>query len=119
MTMDGLIQNQISAERQEDIDRTGLGPFTHPTLPPADFATPLTRWANTGFQSPFTIFSVQFTVPPVCSDGKTRTPYEYICFLLGQSVDDQLQLFKSNFQGIKISWLVTDTTLSIQVSNEL
>ena len=117
-TMDDLLQNQLDAHHQEDIDREGLRPFVDPTSPPADFKTPLARWANSGFQSPFTIFSVQFKSPAVCSDGVSRTPYEYICFLLGQNVISQLEAFQSNFQGMKISCLVSDTTLSIQVSKE-
>lgn len=116
--MDDLLQNQLDAHHQEDIDREGLRPFVDPTLPPADFKTPLARWANSGFQSTFTIFSVQFKPPEVCSDGVSRTPYEYICFLLGQNVVSQLEAFQSNFQGMKISCLVSDTTFSLQVSKE-
>ena len=117
-TMDDLLQNQIAAHHQEDIDRDGLRPFVDPLSPLADFKGPLSRWANSGFQSPFTIFSVQLNPPAVCSDGITRTPYEYVCFLLGNSVDNQVQTFQSNFQGMKISYLVSDTTLSLQVSKE-
>ena len=115
-TMDDLLQNQLDAHHQEDIDREGLRPFVDPTSPPADFKTPLGRWANSGFQSPFTIFSVQFKTPEVCSDGVSRSPYDYICFLLGQNVISQVESFQSNFQGIKVSCLVSDTTLSIRVS---
>jgi len=115
-TMDDLLDNQLAAHHQEDIDREGLQPFVDPTSPPADFKTPLARWANSGFQSPFTIFSVQFNPPAVCSDGVSRTPYDYICFLLGQNVTTQLETFQTNFQGIKMSCLVSETTLSIQVS---
>jgi hypothetical protein len=117
-TMDNLLLNQLAAHHQEDIDREGLKPFIDPTSPSADFKAPLARWANSGFQSPFTIFSVQFTVPPVCSDGVSRSPYDYICFLLGQNVISQLESFQSNFQGMKISCLVSETTLSIQVSKD-
>jgi len=111
-TMDDLLQNQTTAHQQEDTDRAGLQPFITPT----DFSAPLSRWASSGFQSPFTIFAVQFTVPAVCSDGVKRTPYDYICFLLGQSLDAQLELFQAKFQGMKISCLVSDTTLSVRVS---
>lgn len=117
--MDDLVQNQLAARHQEDIDRDGLQPFVNPTQPPADFAAPLSRWANSGFQSPFTIFSVQFTLPAVCSDGVSREPYEYICFLLGQSIDTQLELFRANFQGFRVTCMVSGTTLSIQVSNDI
>jgi hypothetical protein len=116
VTMDDLLANQLAAHHQEEIDREGLLPFIDPTSPSADFKTPLARWANSGFQSPFTIFSVQFNPPAACSDGVSRTPYEYICFLLGQNVLTQLEAFQSNFQGIKISCLVSDTTLSLQAS---
>ena len=111
-TMDDLLQNQTTAHQQEDTDRAGLQPFVTPT----DFSAPLSRWASSGFQSPFTIFSVQFTVPALCSDGIKRNPYDYICFLLGQSVDAQVESFQEKFQGIKISCLVSDTTLSVRVS---
>ena len=110
--MDDLLQNQMTALQQENIDREGLQPFVTPT----DFSAPLSRWASSGFQIPFTIFSVQFTVPTVCSDGVSRSPYDYICFLLGQNVISQVESFQSNFQGMKISCLVSDTTLSIRVS---
>jgi hypothetical protein len=118
VTMDDLLTNQLAAHHQEEIDREGLLPFIDPTSPSADFKTPLARWANSGFQNPFTIFSVQFNPPAVCSDGVSRTPYEYICFLLGQNVISQLEAFQSNFQGMKMSCLVSDTTLSIQVSKD-
>ena len=116
ITMDDLLENQRTARHQEDIDRNGLQPFVNPTVPPADFAAPLSRWADSGFQSPFTIFAVQFTVPSVCSDGVSRSPYDYICFLLGQNVISQVESFQSSFQGIKVSCLISDTTLSIRVS---
>jgi hypothetical protein len=118
VTMDDLLKNQITAHQQEETDRAGLQPFIDPTSRPDEFKAPLARWANSGFQSPFTIFSVQFTVPAVCSDGVSRSPYEYVCFLLGQNVISQVEAFRSNFQGIKISCLVSETTLSIQVSKE-
>ena len=114
VTMDDLLQNQTTALQQEDTDRAGLQPFVTPT----DFSAPLSRWVSSGFQSPFTIFAVQFTVPSVCSDGVKRTPHEYICFLLGKTVNEQVESFQTSFQGIKVSYLVTDTTLSIQVSKE-
>ena len=112
VTMDELLQNQTTARQQEDTDRAGLQPFVTPT----DFSAPLSRWASSGFQSPFTIFAVQFTVPAVCSDGVKRTPHEYICFLLGKTVNEQVELFQASFQGIKVSCLISDTTLSIRVS---
>ena len=112
VTMDDLLENQMTALHQEHMDREGLRPFMTPT----DFKDPLARWANSGFESPFTIFSVQFKVPLVCSDGVRRTPYEYICFLLGQHVNSQLESFQTSFQGIKVSCLVADTTLSLRVS---
>jgi len=112
VTMDDLLQNQTTARQQEETDRAGLQPFVTPT----DFSAPLSRWASSGFQSPFTIFAVQFTVPAVCSDGVKRTPYDYICFLLGKTVNEQVELFQTSFQGIKVSCLVSDTTLSIRVS---
>jgi hypothetical protein len=112
VTMNDLLQNQVTALHQEHMDREGLRPFMTPT----DFSGPLSRWANSGFQSPFTIFAVQFTVPPVCSDGVKRTPYEYICFLLGKTVNEQVELLQTSFQGIKVSCLISDTTLSIRVS---
>ena len=118
ITMDDLLENQRTARHQEDIDRNGLQPFVNPTVPPADFAAPLSRWADSGFQSPFTIFSVQFTVPPVCSDGVSRSPYDYICFLLGQSVEAQLEMFRTNFRGFLVTCMISGTTLSIQVSAE-
>jgi hypothetical protein len=111
-TMDDLLQNRTTAQQQEETDRAGLQPFITPT----DFSAPLSRWAASGFQSPFTIFSFQFTVPPVCSDGIKRNPYEYICFLLGQSVGAQVESFQAKIQGMKISCLLSDTTLSIRVS---
>jgi len=109
-----LLKNQATARHQEDIDRAGLQPF----ITPPDFSGPLSRWANSGFQSPFTIFSVQFTVPPVCSDGIKRTPYEYISFLLGKSVNSQVQSFQTKFQGIKVFCLISNRTLSIRVSKQ-
>lgn len=112
VTMDELLQNQTTARQQEDIDRAGLQPFVTPT----DFSAPLSRWASSGFQSPFTIFAVQFTVPAICSDGVKRTPHEYICFLLGKTVNEQVESFQTSFQGIKVSCLISDTTLSIRVS---
>jgi hypothetical protein len=112
VTMDDLLQNQVTALQQESIDREGLRPFMTPT----DFSGPLSRWANSGFQSPFTIFSVQFKAPSVCSDGVRRTPYEYISFLLGKSVNSQVAVLQKQFQGIKVTCLVADTVLSIRVS---
>jgi hypothetical protein len=114
--MDDLIANQILAHQREEIDLNGLKPFLQPDMPPADFATPLARWANSGFQSPFTIFSYQFVPPAVCSDGVARTGYDYVCFLIGKSVESQMELFRTYFKDIKILCMVSETTLSIQAS---
>ena len=98
----------------ENADRLKLREIASPNR--SSVQTKLNTWATRGFPANFVIFSVSVAPPALCSDGVKRALGQYIPYLLGTSIADQLVLLQPLLVGIALSYSISGNTISIQVT---
>jgi len=84
--------------------------------------TNLQKWAASGFQESYTVY--EFTIVPSqkegntykCSDGVSRTIWDYIPFFLGYSIQELVANLQAQIEDIKLSFSVQeDPTMLIRI----
>ena len=115
-TIDELITQQSTALVQESADRTSLLPLSNPGS--FAFIQPLRQWAAAGFPALTSLISITLNPPSPCSDGMTRTVYEYVSYLLGKDVATATVELDSKFLGITISYVLSGNTLQLCATRE-
>jgi hypothetical protein len=111
-TIDQLVTQHNTALSQESADRTSLLPLSNPGS--FGFTQPLQQWAAEGFPSLTPIATITLSPPSPCSDGTTRTVYEYVSYLLdGKDVAAATVELDSKFLGITISYVLSGNTLQL------
>lgn len=110
-TIDQLVTQQFLATEQETKDRQALLPLTSPAS--YGFTQPLRVWANAGFPVNFPIVTITVNQPSPCSDGRTRSVYEYINYLLGVELGWATVALDEQFLGITISYILTGNVLQL------
>jgi len=116
-TIDQLVTHQSLALQQEATDRQALLPLTSPTS--YGFTQPLQTWAAAGFPALGALTTITLNPPSPCSDGTTRTAYEYVSYLLGgKDLGEATVELDSKFLGITISYVLQSNTLRICASRE-
>lgn len=104
----GAVQTQEAADRQT---LSVLLNESRDTLRPQMFA-----WAATGFPPVYIVQQFTVTPPMVCSDGVTRTIYDYVVYLLGQDMGVTIAAIQALCNGVEISYSFAGNTLRIHVS---
>jgi hypothetical protein len=116
-TIDELVTQQSTALAQESADRTSLLPLSNPGS--FGFIQPLRQWAAAGFPALTSLISITLNPPSPCSDGTTRTVYEYVAYLLGgKDVAAATVELDSKFLGITISYVLSGNTLQLCATRE-
>jgi hypothetical protein len=114
MTMSQLVTTNAGIIQQENADKALL---TKLTAPNSSSLTPsFINWTSQGFPNIYILFSMTLNPPTVCSDGKRRTMYEYVSYLISKDLSTQIQTFQSNFLGMQMSYTITGTTVNIHVT---
>ena len=109
-----LLASRGAALSQEATDRTSLVPLLNETrelLRPQMFA-----WAAAGFPAGYIVQEFTVSPPSVCSDGVSRTTYDYVVYLLGQPMSVTIAGIQSLCVGVLISYSFQVNTLRIHVS---
>jgi hypothetical protein len=116
-TIDELVTQQSTALAQESADRTSLLPLSNPGS--FGFIQPLRQWAAAGFPALTSLISITLNPPSPCSDGTTRTVYEYVSYLLdGKDLGVATVELDSKFLGITISYVLSGNTLQLCATRE-
>ena len=116
-TIDQLVTQQNTALAQESADCTSLLPLSNPGS--FGFTQPLQQWASAGFPALTPIATITLSPPSPCSDGTTRTAYEYVAYLLdGKDVAAATVELDSKFLGITISYVLSGNTLQLCATRE-
>jgi hypothetical protein len=116
-TIDQLVTQQSLALAQEAADRASLLPLTNPGS--YNFTPALQAWASDGFPALGTLVTVTLTPPSPCSDGTTRTVYEYVSYLLGgKDLGAATVALDVQFLGITIAYVLQANTLRICASRD-
>ena len=116
-TIDQLVTQQSLALAQETADRASLLPLTNPAS--YGFTPALQAWASSGFPPLGTLVSLSFNPPsPSCSDGTTRTMYDYVSYLLGKDLGAATVALDTQFLGITIAYVLQGNTLRLCASRD-
>jgi hypothetical protein len=113
-SLQDLLTSREATLVKENTDKGTLNVLLTPTS--ETFKLSLLQWASTGFQSGYTIFTLQLIAPKVCSDGKTRDIGGYILFLTNKSSEDITVALQSQMPGIKVFHSFLNSSIRIHVS---
>jgi hypothetical protein len=114
ITLNELVSSQEVLLKKEANDKIIADTIDNPNV--VELRAKLLQWATLGFPDAFAVFSVTVTPPPVCSDGVTRSLYDYIQFCSGVSIADKLTSLQSKLQGIQVLNSYSGNTITIHVS---
>ena len=114
MTMSQLVTTTAGIIQQENADKALLSKLTAPNS--TSLTPSFINWTSQGFPNIYILFSMTLNPPTVCSDGKRRTMYEYVSYLIAKDLSTQVQTFQSNFLGMQMSYTITGTTVNIHVT---
>jgi hypothetical protein len=109
-----LLASHAAIASQEAADRSTLSVLlneTRETLRPQMFT-----WAAAGFPAIYIVQQFTISPPEVCSDGVTRSVYDYVVYLLGQDMTTTIAGIQALCVGVQISYSFTENTLRIHVS---
>lgn len=109
-----LLASHGATQTQEAVDRSTLSVLlneTRDTLRPQMF-----EWAAAGFPAIYVVQQFTVSPPAVCSDGVTRSVYDYVVYLLGQEMGATIAAVQALCVGVQISYSFSGNTLRIHVS---
>jgi hypothetical protein len=115
-TIDQLVTQHSLALQQETTDRAALRPLTSPTS--YGYTSALQAWASDGFPALGTLVTITLNPPSPCSDGTTRTVYEYVSYLIGKDLGAATVSLDAQFLGITIAYVLQANTLRICASRD-
>ena len=115
-TIDQLVTQHSLALQQESADRAALGPLSSPGS--FGYTSALQAWASAGFPALGALTTITLNPPSPCSDGTTRTVYEYVSYLLGKDLAAATVDLDAQFLGITISYILQANTLRICATRE-
>ena len=115
-TIDQLVTQQSLALAQENADRASLLPLSSPSS--YVFTPALQAWASAGFPALGDLVTITLNPPSPCSDGTTRTVYEYVSYLLGKDLGPATVALDAQFLGITVGYILQGNTVRLCVSRE-
>ena len=75
----------------------------------------LYQWGRLGFPSIYPILNISIDVPSKCSDGQTRGFYDYMTYVLGHPIGDDMILLQAKLPGMKLSYSYDYTSITFYV----
>lgn len=113
ITLDDLISTINTISEKEAQDKQKLSILVNPDS--SMITNNLYQWAKLGFPAVYPILSISITVPPKCSDGLTRTFYDYMTYVLGHQIGDDMMLLQAKLPGMKLSYSLDYTSITFHV----
>jgi hypothetical protein len=95
-----LLTEQEVLLQKEDADRSLANSIASPNV--TELGTKLKEWARLGFPYLHTVLSFTFTLPYECSDGVKREIAEYIFFLTGKTLRENIDILQNKLEGIAV-----------------
>ncbi len=97
------ILSDVSTYRyRETLDRAKFLGLLNPNV--GDMKTKLAAWVAGGFRGSCDLFCIQITAPNVCSDGASRSLFEYIEFVSGKTYLDHVNKIQSILTGFEVGY---------------
>ena len=114
ISLETLMASQDAAVSKEQADKQMLAPIISTDV---TVHTPtLYQWARCGFPPIYPIVSVGVTPPSVCADGVSRPFFEYVEYLLGDTVASKMAALQTKLQGIQVSYSLESSAVTYHVS---
>ncbi len=114
VTLEELVGSTEAVQKKESDDRTLTQQISSPNS--ASLRAKLLEWASLGFPAAYEIISITITPPQVCSDGQQRNKFQYVNYLLGMELGDQLRIVEAKLPGMSLSYSTPDSRVKIHVS---
>lgn len=115
ITIDELTTTQGAIIQKEIADKQALFDVFQPNQD--TLKNRLVIWASLGFPSDWVVFTAKTDTPVVCSDGQVRSYYDYVLYLLGQSIQSFLDILNSQVLGVCFNFFLRDVnTIGLNVS---
>lgn len=111
-----LLASHAGIKQQEVTDRITLSVLLNPSRD--SIRASMFRWAELGFPAIYIIQEVTVTPPGVCSDGVSRSLYDYITYLLGQDMGTINAAIQALCVGVHISYSFQGNTVRVHVSRD-
>ena len=109
-----LLASRGAVQGKEAADRATISVLlneTRDTLRPQMFT-----WAAAGFPPIYILQQFTLEPPSICSDGVSRSVYDYFVYLLGQEMGPTITAIQALCVGVTISYSFLGNTLRIHVS---
>jgi len=113
ITLDDLISTVNTITEKEAQDKQALSILVTPDS--NTITNNLFQWAKIGFPSLYPILNISINVPPKCSDGQTRKFYDYMTYVLGHPIGDDMLLLQAKLPGMKLSYSLDYTSITFHV----
>lgn len=113
-TLDELLVSHGAQVAKETADRATLLQLS--SVNSDNLRTALFSWAATGFPNIYVVISISLVLPRACSDGVTRTTYEYIEWLTGAKIPDMVAAIQTRLTDIEASYSISGTTFRVHVT---
>ena len=113
ITLDDLISSVNTITEKEAQDRQALSILVTPDS--NTITNNLFQWAKLGFPAVYPILTISVDVPSKCSDGQTRGFYDYITYVLGHPISDDVPLLQAKLPGMKLSYSISYNTITFHV----
>jgi hypothetical protein len=114
ITFDELVTSQQALLSKESADRIILQRFVSPDS--EEMKRKLLQWAGLGFPDTFCIFSVSIDVPSKCSDGAVRNKFQYVEYLLEDTLGNKFQALAQKIPGMVLSYSLPENQVCMHVS---
>lgn len=109
-----LLSSHAGIKQQEITDRSTLSVLLNPSRD--SIRTSMFQWAELGFPPIYILQQLTVTPPAVCSDGVSRSLYDYVTYLLGQDMGAINASIQALCVGVLISYSFQGNTVRIHVS---
>ena len=113
ITLDDLISTVNTITEKEAQDKQALSILVTPDS--NTITNNLYQWAKLGFPAVYPILNISINVPAKCSDGQTRGLYDYMTYVLGHPISDDVPLLQAKLPGMKLSYSLDYTSITFHV----
>ena len=114
LSLDDILNEHVVLVAKEEADKAMLEQIWSQHI--SVVKPKLIEWVGRGKPNAFPIMLLDIQPRSKCSDGVTRTLYDYITFCSGKSIDQHVGLLQSKLTGITVSFAHIDGQIAIVVS---
>lgn len=112
-TLNDLLSEHDLLLKKEAEDRALVDTIEFPDT--TNLKSKLIEWATAGFPDSFPIFSITVNPPGTCSDGVSRSLFDYVQFVSGVSIAEKMARLTAKLQGMYVLCSYSGNTITFHV----